>query len=145
MLKAHPRALRLPLRHPVPRTSHHHIEVHPKNPNIRIIPCPQVNMFHNPKPEVARLREVPRAELVFLDFQTAFEDFFGFGSADGDVDGDFFVTTDAEAAEGVPRFGGDGRLAGELFEDFGRAGQSVTRFADADVCTLFRYDNDGER
>jgi hypothetical protein len=48
-------------------------------------------MLADAKAEVACLREVARAEFVFLDFEAAFEDFFSLGTADGNVDGDFFI------------------------------------------------------
>ena len=41
------------------------------------------------------------------------------------MDGDFFVAADTECADGVAGFGGDGGLAGELFEDFGGAGETI--------------------
>lgn len=91
-------------------------------------------MLLDPEPKVPRLREIPPAELVLLDFQPALEDLLGFGPADGDVHGDFFVTPDTERADCVPRFGGDGRLPGELFEDFGGSGEAIAGFADGDVC-----------
>lgn len=47
--------------------------------------------------------------------------------------GDFFVTTNTESSDGVTSFGGDGGLAGKLFEDFGGSGETITRFADRDV------------
>ena len=82
-------------------------------------------MLLNPKPEIPRIRKVLPSELVLFHFEPAFEDFFGFGAADGDVDCDFFVAADAKGADGVAGFGGDGRLAGELFEDFGGSGEAI--------------------
>ena len=61
-------------------------------------------MLTNPKPKIPRLREILPPQLVFLDFQAALEDFFSFGTADGDVDGDFFVAADAECADCVAGF-----------------------------------------
>ena len=51
------------------------------------------------------------------------------------MDGDFFVSTDAKGADGVPGFGGHGCLTGELFQDFRGTGQAITRFTDANVCS----------
>ena len=117
------------------RPPHDHIKVHAKNANTRVIPRTEINVLLNPKPKVARVRKVFPSELVLLDFETALEDLLGLGTADGDVDGDFFVATDPERADGVPGLGGDGCLAGELFQDFGGTGEAIARFADADVCS----------
>ena len=61
-------------------------------------------MFANSKPKIPRLREILPSQLVFLYFQTTLEDFFGFGTTDGDVHGNFFVTSDAECADCVAGF-----------------------------------------
>jgi hypothetical protein len=75
-------------------------------------------VFLDSKPKVARDRKVASTELVLLDFQATLEDLLGFGTADGDVHGDLFVTANTKGADGVPCFGGDGSLAGKLFKDF---------------------------
>lgn len=123
-----------PLGHAHPRSPHHHVKVHTKDTNPGVIPRTEIDVLLNPEPKVARIGKVFPSEFVLLDFETALKDFFGFGTADGDVHGDFFVSTDAERADGVPGFGGDGRLAGELFQDFGGTGQAITGFTDANVC-----------
>ena len=61
-------------------------------------------MLADPKPEVASLRKVLLPQFILLDFQTALEDFFSFGAADSDMDGDLFVTTDSKCADGVAGF-----------------------------------------
>lgn len=61
-------------------------------------------MFTNPKAKIPRLREILPFQLIFLNFQPTFEDFFGFGTTDGDVDGDFLVAADAECADCVAGF-----------------------------------------
>lgn len=61
-------------------------------------------MFADTETKIASLGEVPPLQLVFLDFQASLEDFFGFGASDGDVDGDFLVTTDTECSDGVAGF-----------------------------------------
>ena len=61
-------------------------------------------MLANPKPEVARRREILLPQLVLLHLQPALEDFLGFWAADGDVHGDFVVAADAECADGVAGF-----------------------------------------
>ena len=67
-------------------------------------------MFADSKPKIPRLREILPSQLVFLDFKTTLEDFFRFGTTDGDVYGDFFVTSDAECADCVAGLAcGEGR------------------------------------
>ena len=61
-------------------------------------------MLRDTETEVARLAEVALPQFVFLDFEAALEDFFCFGTADGDVDGDFLIATDGEGADGVACF-----------------------------------------
>ncbi len=65
-------------------------------------------MFADTEPEIARLGEVPPLQFIFLDFQSSLEDFFGFGTSDGDVDGDFLVTTDTKCSDGVAGFACEG-------------------------------------
>ena len=134
VLEPNARLALLSPRHAHPRSPHDHIKVHTENPNTRVIPRTEIDVLLDPEPKVARVRKVLPSELVLFHFETALEDLFGFGPADGDVDGDLFVSTDAKGADGVAGFGGHGRLAGELFQDFGGTGQAIARFADADVC-----------
>jgi hypothetical protein len=75
----------------------------------------------DPKAKVAGVGEVFPAQFVFLDFQPSLEDLLRLGAADGDVDGDLFVATDAKGSDGVTCFGCDGCLSGELLEDLGRS------------------------
>lgn len=143
--------------------SHAAVEVHSVNPNTRVILDSQIDVFANTEAKVARLGEVSLLQFVFLNLEATLEDFFGLGAADGDVDGDLFVTADTECADGVAGFacGGqgvglvdwwrklwgprrrgccgreertvDGGLTAQLLEHFGGLGQSVTGFADGDV------------
>ena len=48
--------------------------------------------------------------------------------------GDFFVTTDTERADGVTGLGGNGGLTGELLQNLGGTGETITGLADGDVC-----------
>lgn len=138
---------------------HAAIEIHAVDTDSRIIFDTQVDMLTDAKPKVARLGEIPFPQLILLNFETTFEDFLGFRTTDGDMDGDFLVTTDAECADGVAGFacgGGfvrklvflgkfveesewkreltvDGCLTTELFEHFCSTGESVARFADGDI------------
>ena len=61
-------------------------------------------MFTDTETKVACLGEVPPLEFVLLDFEASFENFFGFGAADSNVDGNFLVTTDAKRSNGVAGF-----------------------------------------
>jgi len=83
--------------------------------------------------KVSRLREVALAELVLLDLEAALENLLSLGAADGDVDGDLLVPSDAESADGVAGLGVDGRLTGQLLEHFGGTGETIARLADGDV------------
>lgn len=58
-------------------------------------------MLADTETEVASLREVTLAELVFLDLQSTLQDLLGLWSADGDVNGNLLVTTDTEGSDGV--------------------------------------------
>ena len=49
------------------------------------------------------------------------------------MDSNLLVTTDTECTDGVAGFRGNGCLAGELFEDFGCTGETITRLADTDI------------
>lgn len=73
--------------------------------------------------------------------ETAFEDFLGLSSANGAMYGDFFVTSDTEGTDGVTSFGEDRLLSGQLFQNFGGSGQSITGFTDANVEAQFSYAN----
>lgn len=87
---------------------HAAIEIHPVDTNCRVILDSQIDMFADTEPEIARLGEVPPLQFVFLDFQSSLEDFFGFGTSDGDVDGDLLVATDTECSDGVAGFACEG-------------------------------------
>ena len=69
-------------------------------------------MFADPKTKVPSLGEIPLLQFVFLDLEAPLEDFFGFGAAHGDMNGDFLVTADAECADGVAGFACGGRGVG---------------------------------
>ena len=90
-------------------------------------------MFLNTKSKVASFREVTFTEFVFFYFQATLEDFLSLGPTDGDMYGNFFIAANGEGSDGVAGFGGNGCLAGELFQDLGGSSQSITRFTDGDV------------
>ena len=84
--------------------SHAAVEIHPVDPNRRIILDSQVDMFTDPESEVARLREVLFPQFVFLDFEPTLENFFSLGPADSNVNGDFLVAPDTKGTHGVAGF-----------------------------------------
>lgn len=84
--------------------SHAAVKVHSVDTNCRVILDAQIDVLADPKSKIARRREILLPQFILLDFQTALEDFFGFGSPYGDMDGDLFVTTDTECADGVTGF-----------------------------------------
>lgn len=135
MLEAHARLALFSPRDTHPRSTHDDVKVHPENTDPRVVSRAEIDVLLDAEPKVARVGKVLSSELVLLDFEAALENLLGFGPADGDVDGDLFVSTDAERADGVSGFGGHGCLAGELFQDFGCTGQAISGFADANVCS----------
>ena len=91
-------------RHSRTGSCHAAVEVHSVDTNCRIVLDPQINVLRDAEAEVASVGEVLLAQLVFLDFETALEDLFGFGASDCDVHGDLFIASDAEGADGVAGF-----------------------------------------
>jgi len=124
-----PRALFLP------------VLLHPAfHPFIQSAPLPYCSQSNPPfqtsanKQARTHLREVPLPELVLLDLESSLEDLLSLRSSDGNVASDLLVPSDTEVSNGVSSLGGDGRLSGQLLEDLGRSGKSITRLSDGDVC-----------
>ena len=69
----------------------------------------------------------------FVHLQSPLEDLLGLGAPDGAVDGDLLVPPDAEAPDGEPGLGEDGRLTGQLLQNLGRSRQSIAGFAHANI------------
>ena len=106
-------------------------------------------MLRYAKAKVSRLGKVALLELVLFDFQATLENLLGLGTADGDMNGNLFVSTNAKSSNGIPCFaykrwsegtGREGRgltvdwrLATELLKHFGSSSQSITRFANGNV------------
>lgn len=133
---------------------HAAVEVHAVDTDTGVVLDAEIDVLADAEAEVAGLGEVALAELVLLDLEATLENLLGLGAADGDVDGNLFVTADTEGTDGVaglacwaraleiPTTGGgesrsgrtvDGGLTGQLLEHLGGTGQSVTRLADRDV------------
>ena len=85
-------------------------------------------IFHSPPPQ-----------LVLFDFQRSLQHFLRFGSSDRNVARDLFISSDTEGSDGVASFGSDGGLTSELFEHFGSSSESISRFSDRDVYTVYQF------
>lgn len=84
--------------------SHAAVEVHAVDTDARVVFDAQIDVLADPKAKVPRLGEIPFPQFVFLDLQPTLEDFFGLGSAHGDMDGNFLITADAKRADGISCF-----------------------------------------
>ena len=84
--------------------SHAAVKVHPVDTNGRVVFDTQIDVFADPETEVARLREIPFPQLVFLDLQPSLQDLLRLGAPDGDVDGNLLITTDPKRSHGVACF-----------------------------------------
>jgi hypothetical protein len=81
--------------------SHAAVEIHSVDTNRRVILDTEINVLADTKAEVASLREVTLAELIFLDLQSTLQDFLSLWSSNGDMDSDLLVTTDTEGSDSV--------------------------------------------
>lgn len=112
---------------------HDDVEVHSVNSDTGVVLDSQVDVLGDTESEVTGLGEVALAELVLLDLESSLENLLGLGSTDGDVNGDLLVTTDTEGTDGVTGLGVDRSLTGQLLQNLGGTGKSVTRLSDGDV------------
>lgn len=135
--------------------AHAAVEVHAVDTNRRVVLDAQVDVLRDTETKVASLGEVALAELVLLDLEATFENLLGLGATDGNVNGDFFVTTDTESTDGVAGLafdevlvsvfcypqsfarGGkrtvDGGLTAQLLKHLCGSCEPVTGLADGDV------------
>lgn len=86
------------------RTGHAAVEIHSVNTNRRVVLDTEIDVFADAETEVASLREVALAKLIFLNLQSTLQDFLSLWSTDGDMYGDLFVTTDTKCSDGVSGF-----------------------------------------
>ena len=93
------------------------VEIQTVNTDGRVVLDTKINVFLDTETKVAGVGEVLFPQLVFTNFQSSFEDLLSLGSTDCAVDGNLFVTTNAERTDGVSGFGEDGLLASKLFQD----------------------------
>jgi hypothetical protein len=115
------------------RTAHHNVEVHSEDTDSRIVSGTKVDVLLDTETEVTGLREVLPTQLILLHFETTLKNLLCLRPTDSDVDSNLLVTTDTECTDGVASFRCDGCLTGELFEDLGCTGETITRLANTDV------------
>ncbi|KAH3687735.1 hypothetical protein WICPIJ_001286, partial [Wickerhamomyces pijperi] len=96
-------------------STHDNVEVHTVNTDRWVVLDTQVNVFVNTETEVTSGREVSGLQLVFLDLQTSFQDFFSLWTSDGDVDSNLFVSSDTESSDSVSGLRLNWGLTGKLF------------------------------
>jgi hypothetical protein len=80
---------------------HAAVEVHSIDTNSRVVLNAEINVLRDTETEIASLRKVLLAQLVFLDLKSTLENFFSFGTTDGNVDSDLLVTSNAEGSNSV--------------------------------------------
>ena len=81
--------------------SHAAIKVHSVDANCRVVFDSQVDMFADAKSEIARFRKILLLQLVFLDFEATLKNFLRLGPSHSDMDGDFFITSNAKSSDCV--------------------------------------------
>merc|ERR1712168_1100856 len=114
-------------------SSQHNVEIHSVDTNTRIILDSKIDMFSNTEAKVSSGREVSLSQFVFLHFKTFLQDFLSLGSTYSAVNGDFFITTNAERSHCVSGFGENRSLSGKGFKNFSCTDKSVTAFTNTDV------------
>jgi len=81
--------------------AHAAVEVHSVDTNGRVVLDAEIDVLRDTETEVASLREVALAELVFLDLEATLENLLGLGATDSNVNSDLLVTTDTEGSDSV--------------------------------------------
>jgi hypothetical protein len=108
-------------------------KVHSVDTGGGIVLDTQINVLGDSKTKVSGITKVLLQEFIFLHLEATLQNFQGLFTADGNMDGDLFVTTDTEGSEGITGLRVDGLLSSKLLEHTGGAGQSISGFADAAV------------
>jgi uncharacterized protein YbdZ (MbtH family) len=93
----------LSLRYPESRAAHDSNHVHTEDTDTRVVFDSQVNVLSDTESKVSSVGEVSSSQLVFLDLETTFENFFSLWSTNGDVASNLLVTSDSESSEGCSR------------------------------------------
>ena len=71
-------------------------------------------MFLDTESEMSIIRETAFWQLVFLNLQTSFKDFFRLITSDGDVGSNLITSSDTERSDCVFTFGGNWVLVGQI-------------------------------
>jgi hypothetical protein len=80
---------------------HAAVEIHAVDTDRRVVLDTEIDVLADTEAEVASLAEVALAQLVFLNLEATLENLLGLGAANGNVNGDLFVTSDTESSDGV--------------------------------------------
>mmetsp|Transcript_3556 Transcript_3556/g.11514 ORF Transcript_3556/g.11514 Transcript_3556/m.11514 type:complete len:219 (-) Transcript_3556:239-895(-) len=106
VLEANLGALGAPLRNATAaRPLHHDVKVHAIDASAGVVLEPEVDVLHDAKAKVARLREILLPQLVLLHLEAALQQLLRLFAADGHVARNLLVPPDAEGAHGVARCG----------------------------------------
>lgn len=108
-------------------------EVHTVDTNGGIVLDTKIDVLLDTETKVTGGREVLGEEFVLLNLQATLEDLHSLGATDGAVDGNLFIAADGERTDGVTSLGEDGSLAGQVFQDLGSTGKTISGFTDGDV------------
>jgi len=80
---------------------HAAVKVHPVDTNSRIVLDAQIDVLADAETKVASLRKVLFSQFIFLDLEATLKDLFSLRTSDCDMDGDLFVSSNAEGADCV--------------------------------------------
>jgi len=114
-------------------SGHAAVEIHSVNSDRWVVLDTEINVFADTETEVASLREVALAKLIFLDLQSTLQDFLSLWSTDSDMYSDLLVTTDTEGSDSVPGLAVDRSLTTQLFQHLCSTSKSITRLSDRNV------------
>ncbi len=104
--------------HAVTGPTEYDVEVHSVDTDARVVLDTQVDVFLDAEAKVACVGKISLSQLVFTYLQASFQDLFSLCTSDRAVTSDLLVSPDAERANGVPSFGKDRCLSGQLLQDF---------------------------
>ena len=80
---------------------HAAVEVHAVDTNGGVVLDTEIDVLADTEAEVAGLREVAAAELVFLDLEATLDDLLCLWATNSDVDSDLLVTSNTESTDSV--------------------------------------------
>ena len=130
---ADPSLAGLPLCDPSPGPREANVEIHSVDSSGGVVLDAEINVLADSEAKVSSVGEVPLQELVLLNLQPALNDLEGLVSTHGNVNGDLLVTPDSEGAHGVASLREHRLLPGELLEDAGGPGKTISALSDAAV------------